>query len=171
MSWAAKLFKAGRIPARLINIIGVVLYSGVMLAISSQVFMRYVANRPVRWSEELPIVLLTFAVFLMVALRVRQEDHVAFDLVFNVLPVPVKEVVNVVAQSIVAIAFAIALPGIIDFSHYMRSLSTQILRIPYSFVYYFFVLMIASLAVRSAWSAITSVTRLLGLTRSHVSDR
>ena len=163
--WVRNLISAGRYSARLINVVGVLLYAGVMFAINAQVFMRYVVERPVRWSEELPIVLLTFSVFLMLSLRVKQEDHVSFDLVFNVLPAKAKEVVNLLAQVFVCVAFALALPGILDFANYMRSLSTPILRIPYNVIYYFFVLLVASIVLRSAWSAITSARTLHRLMR------
>lgn len=159
------LISAGRSSARLINVLGVLLYAGVMIAINAQVFMRYVVDRPVRWSEELPIVLLTFAVLLMISLRVKQEDHVSFDLVFNALPIRARDAINLLAQSVVCVTFAVALPGILDFANYMRSLSTPILRIPFNVIYYFFVLLIASIAIRSGWSAISSATNLYRLVR------
>ena len=155
------LVRTRRWATGFVSIAGVFLYAGVMLAINAQVFMRYVMQRPVRWSEELPIVLLTFAVFLMISLRVRDEDHVVFDLVFNLLPPKIREVVNLFAQTIVFVAFAMALPAVLDFANYMRALSTPILRIPYNVIYYFFVLMVVSVAARSARSAIGSITSLL----------
>lgn len=147
----ANLALVRRISSGVTETVAVLLYSGVMIAINWQVFMRYVANKPVRWSEELPVILLTLAVFLAISLRVRDNEHIVFDLVYHLLPEKARMVVTILARTIVLVVFSFAFPATLDFANYMQALRTPVLRIPFNFIYYFFVLMVASIAVRSAW--------------------
>lgn len=56
------------------------------------VIARYVFGQAVSWTEEVPRYLLIWISFLAGAAGVARRDHVGFDVVFNLLPAPVRRI-------------------------------------------------------------------------------
>jgi hypothetical protein len=65
------------------------------------------------------------------------------------------------AHATIAAIFAAALPAVLDFALYMKVLSSPILRIRYDYVFVFFVLFTASLALRSAAAGLADVLAII----------
>ncbi|MBA3518714.1 MAG: TRAP transporter small permease subunit [Rhizobiales bacterium] len=137
-----------------VDLIGVGAFIAVFAAINVQVFMRYVAEHPVRWSEEFPTIAFSIAVLWSASFMLKEADHISFDLVVDLLPDWARRLTWIAANALIAALFAAALPAVIDFALYMKVLSSPILRIRYDFVFSFFALFIAASAVRGAYAAI-----------------
>lgn len=127
--------------------VGVLLFAAVFVAINLQVFMRYVANRPVGWGEELPTLAFTVATLWATSFCLSAKDHIVFDLVHDAAPPALRRGMRLAAGAFVAATMGLALPAILDFALYMKVLSTPILRIRLDFVFSFFAILVASLAV------------------------
>ena len=52
----------------------------------TQVFLRYVANSPLFWSEELTRYLIVWLTFLGASLGIRHRGHIAIELIYRYLP-------------------------------------------------------------------------------------
>lgn len=136
-----------------VEAVGTAFFAGVFVGINIQVFMRYVVGRPVTWSEELPVTLLTIATLWALSLIVREADHISFDLFVDLLPAVPRRLVTAAAHAVVFVVLAIALPAIVDFAAYMAAVRSPILRLRYDFIFYFFCLFVAAVALRAAWMA------------------
>lgn len=130
---------------------GVLCFASVFVAINIQVFMRYVANRPVSWSEEFPTLAFSVAALWAASFSLTVKDHIYFDLVYEAVPQTVRRLMTLVAGIVVAGVTFWALPAIVDFTLYMKVLSTPILRVRLDFVFAFFAIFIGALGVRALW--------------------
>jgi TRAP-type C4-dicarboxylate transport system permease small subunit len=131
---------------------GVALFAIVFLAINTQVFMRYIVGRPVRWSEELPTLAFSLAALWAGSVMLRASDHIVFDSVFVLLPEKTGRILYGICAIILAAVLFAVVPGVLDFALYMKVLSTPILRIRYDIIFLFFTFFIlASGIVHLAW--------------------
>ena len=126
--------------------IGVLFFAAVFAAINIQVFMRYVANRPVGWGEELPTLAFTVATLWATSFCLSARDHIVFDLVHEAAPPALRRAMALASAAFVAGTMGLAFPAILDFALYMKVLSTPILRIRLDFVFSFFALLVGALA-------------------------
>jgi len=134
-----------------LDALGVACFFAVFAAINIQVFMRYVANRPVSWSEEFPTLAFSIATLWAASFSLKVKDHIYFDIVYDASPQPVRRLMTLAAGIVVAAITLRALPAIVDFALYMKVLSTPILRVRLDFVFAFFALFIAALGLRALW--------------------
>ena len=151
-----------------VEALGTAVFATVFAAINLQVFMRYVVQQPVSWSEEFPTLAFTIAVLWAASLMLKTTDHILFELVTDLMPPRLRLVVNAAAEIGVAVIFAMALPAILDFALYMKALSSPILRIRYDLVYVFFPFFIAAVVVRSLVMTWIGLARLRAGARSPV---
>ena len=143
---------------RVADFIGVMAFTAVFVAINFQVFMRYVMDRPVGWSEEFPTIAFSIAVLWSAAFMLKAADHITFTLVADLLPGWARRLVSVLANAVIAALFAAALPAVVDFALYMKVLSSPILWIRYDFVFSFFALFTGVLALRSTYAIVRYAT-------------
>jgi TRAP-type C4-dicarboxylate transport system permease small subunit len=112
---------------------GVIALGVMFLAIVIQVIWRYLFL-PLIWPFELSIFMYICLIYLGAALAARQKSHVAFDILFNALPVGAQRVIGTVIQLSGALVLLILVPSCIQLmiqSHILKSAS---LRIPWSFL-------------------------------------
>ena len=112
---------------------GVIALGVMFLAIVIQVIWRYLFL-PLIWPFELSIFMYICLIYLGAALAARQKSHVAFDILFNALPVSAQRVIGTVIQLSGALVLLILVPSCIQLmiqSHILKSAS---LRIPWSFL-------------------------------------
>lgn len=69
-----------------LDILSVTLLALLVIIISQDVFMRYVFNRPGKWSEELAIAMLIWFGYLGVAIGYRDNKHLSITLFADKLP-------------------------------------------------------------------------------------
>ncbi|MBM3534992.1 MAG: TRAP transporter small permease subunit [Alphaproteobacteria bacterium] len=143
-----------------VDALGTAVFAAVFVAINLQVFMRYVVQQPVSWSEEFPTLAFTVAVLWAAALMVKVSDHIVFELVTDLMPLRMRLIVGIAGEVVLAAIFALAVPAILDFALYMKALSSPILRIRYDLVYVFFPFFIAALVVHGAVNAWLNFRRL-----------
>ena len=98
-----------------------------------QVVFRYLFT-PLIWPFELSIFMYICVIYLGTALAARHDAHVAFDLLFNLLPQRVRRVISMTLRLFgAAVVGALIWPGLrlMVQSHHIRSASLQI---PWSFL-------------------------------------
>ena len=105
----ASVFERGWKPlSAALDALGVAAFACVFGAINLQVFMRYIAHRPVSWSEEFPTLAFAVAVLWAAAVTLRAADHIVFELLTDLLPRKLQLVVAALAYAGVAAIFAVA---------------------------------------------------------------
>jgi TRAP-type C4-dicarboxylate transport system permease small subunit len=112
---------------------GVLALSVMFLAILVQVIFRYLFT-PLIWPFELSIFMYICLIYLGAALAARDDSHVAFDVLFNVLPQRVQRVISFTLRLFgAAVVATLMWPGLrlMVQSHHIRSASLQI---PWSFL-------------------------------------
>jgi TRAP-type C4-dicarboxylate transport system permease small subunit len=75
---------------RALDALAVVLFLAMFAAILAQVFMRYVLNAPLVWTDELAQYLFVWVAFLGWALAARRRAHIAITMVTDRLPAPAR---------------------------------------------------------------------------------
>lgn len=143
---------------RAAEIVAVITFTAMFVGFILQVVMRYGLNSPLDWTQELCVVLYLFGVFWTSAFLLKESDHVAFTVLYDVSPMRIRRIMAAIGALAIGIAFAADLPGAWDYIHYMRVNSTPVMHLRFDLVFgIFLVFMIAVV-----WRSGVSFVRLLG---------
>lgn len=140
------------------EIVGALIFALMFGAFLLQVFMRYVLNRPLGWTDELSVIAYIWAIFWGCAFMVRAKDHVAFDLVYAMAGERARRLMALPAAGLVLALFAAALPATWDYVTFMRRERTPVLGLRFDLVYACFVIFIAATVI----GALIRLGRLAG---------
>lgn len=66
-----------------------------------QVFCRYVLDFSIRWSEEVPLILMVWFGFISMAIGVKKRLHISIELFFSMFPKKVQTVVLKIVDTII----------------------------------------------------------------------
>ena len=138
--------------------VGVLLFALLFGVFVVQVTARLVWGQPLSWTDEAAVVLYTWLVLWGTAAVCRWREHVAFDLLLAQRAVRTQRYAMLLMLSALALIFAWALPGTIDYIWFMRRESTPVMGWPLHLVYAPFALMLLVLTMACVWR----VGRLLG---------
>jgi len=128
--------------------ISALLIAAVLGAVLLGVARRYLFGAPLSWSDELSAVLFVWAVFWTAAFAVPLREHVAFDLVFDLLPPGARRALGIVASAVVGLALLAALPKTVEFVAFLWRERTPALQWRLDYVYACFPLFMGAAALR-----------------------
>ncbi|GAW92808.1 TRAP transporter small permease [Calderihabitans maritimus] len=79
--------------------------SGLLISVAAlltfyNVFMRYVFQSPVNWVSEVVRFMVIWGAFIGAAVALRENSHIKVDLLYAVLPRPMKKVVSLFANTV-----------------------------------------------------------------------
>jgi TRAP-type C4-dicarboxylate transport system permease small subunit len=114
-----------------------------------QIFSRYVLNDPTAWTQEVTLICYVWVVFWTAAFLLEERDQITFDMLVMAAPIPVRRWLAVVCAILVAVAFAIALPGTFDWIRFMRFEKSPVLGLRYDWLYSIFVLFCCAVVLRA----------------------
>jgi TRAP-type C4-dicarboxylate transport system permease small subunit len=134
--------------SRLAAAISALLIAAVLGAVLLGVARRYLFGAPLSWSDELSAVLFVWAVFWTAAFAVPLREHVAFDLVFDLLPPGARRALGIVASAVVGLALLAALPKTVEFVAFLWRERTPALQWRLDYVYACFPLFMGAAALR-----------------------
>jgi len=149
---------------RAADLVGAALFAALFGAFILQIFMRYVVREPLGWTLEACMIAYIWLIFWAAAFMTRERDHVAFTMVYDGVPPPVRRGLALVSAAVLAGAFIAALPATYDFISFMALDRTWILKIRFDIVYGVFLAFLAAVAVRQ-------VLRVAALARPGWRDR
>ena len=136
---------------RLINGIGGGLFLALFVVFLVQIAARFGLSRPLPWTDELAVVLYVWVILWAAAFMVPAREHVVFDLVWNSVGPRARQAMAIAAHLLLGGLAPAGLPATWDYVSFMRRESTPVLGIPFLWVFLPLVLLVAALAVRSAW--------------------
>lgn len=127
------------------------------------VLTRYVTERPAVWTTELSGIMFTWVVFIGSMTAFRQGLHIRVTLLPDLLPAPVRTILNKAAE-VISTAFL----GYVTYLAFLMMQAGQtrpspVLDIPFSWVYLATVICFATMTL-------TSAARLVGIARDPVAE-
>lgn len=137
---------------RVAEAVGVALFAGLFGAFLLQVFMRYVMNRPLGWTDELSLLLYPWAVFWTCAFILKDGEHVRFDVLTAAAGRRARRLFAAIGGLATLGLFAAALPDTLDWVRFMARERTPVLDWRYHYVFAVFPLFMAAVAGRAAWA-------------------
>ncbi len=150
-TWLARL-------RRFFEIVTTLIFAAIFVIFIYAVAMRYLLDRPVAWADELNIILLLWVMFLGGAFVLRDNEHVAFDIVWNAARPSGRRVMGIVAALGFGGLFLAALPSTLSYIAFLWRERTTVLEWRLDWVYACFALFFVSIIVRFG----ASLVRLLG---------
>ena len=149
------------------EIVATLLFAAIFAIFLLAIFMRYGLNKPLAWTDEINVVLLIWMMFIAAAFVLRDKEHVAFDIAWSAAPPEGRRVMALLAAICVGGLFLVALPGTYSYVTFLWRERTSVLELRLDYVYFCFVIFMASMVARYG----TSLIRLLGRNwRDEVAD-
>ncbi|MBN8994618.1 MAG: TRAP transporter small permease [Rhizobiales bacterium] len=110
---------------------------------------RYVFNTPVAWSNEVCAIGFVWIVFWTSDILLKERQHIVFDVIYNVFPPRARRVLALFITLSLAILFLAALPGTIDYTWFLRTRQSTMLRLPMILIFGCFVIFVVAVIVNS----------------------
>jgi TRAP-type C4-dicarboxylate transport system permease small subunit len=134
------------------NAIGGGLFLTLFIVFIVQITARFGFNQPMPWTDEAAVILYVWVILWAAATVVPEREHVVFDLVWNSVGQRTRQVMQIMGNLLIGGLALVALPASWDYVHFMAREGTPVLNLPFMWVYLPFVLLMAALVLRSAWS-------------------
>lgn len=137
------------------------LFASLFAAFVVQIFMRFVLNSPLNWTEELSIISYMWIVFLACSFMLKDNQHVSFTILTQMFSGKSKYVCSMLSSSILVIILSWVCYGIYDYVTFMKIEVTPALMIRKDYVYSVFVVFILALILRYFWTFCLSFMALI----------
>jgi TRAP-type C4-dicarboxylate transport system permease small subunit len=111
---------------------GLVVIGGVL---TIQIFMRYVLNQPLVWSEELARYIFVWVTFIGASYGIRKKIHISMEIFYNHLPQRIRMFVTIITNLIIVFVLLYHLPWGIAVIKDQSGILSSAMQIPMSFVY------------------------------------
>lgn len=112
------------------------MFAGMFAVIVLQVTMRYVFNDPLSWSEEIATIALIWTVFWTNAVVLRIQDHVTFDLVYQMVSDKTRRVISIITTFVFFVLFLYSIPMTIDYFIFLENQYTASLEISFQVAFF-----------------------------------
>lgn len=120
-----------------INKIFVILMLACMVGIVSvNVFMRYVLNLGLRWTQDITILFFFYLIFFSIPIAFRSESHIRIVFFINKLPEKARNILKFIIDIIISFSFILVLFMSIDAIKAIGNSPYGALKYPMSFFYY-----------------------------------
>lgn len=128
--------------------IAAALVAALFLVLLAGVASRYVLGRPLAWSDELAVVLFVWVVFWTGGFVLSLREHVAFDVVYELLPPRARAVLGAAGALCAAGVLFWALPKTADYVAFLWRERTPVLQWRQDFLYACFPAFVGMVALR-----------------------
>jgi TRAP-type C4-dicarboxylate transport system permease small subunit len=105
------------------------------LSVALQIFMRYVFNMPLVWSEEFARYIFVWISFIGAGYGVRQGAHISMEYFFNKFSPRIRKVVAISMNILSIAAFAYLIPTAIKFTLDQHLIASSAMDIPMSWLF------------------------------------
>jgi TRAP-type C4-dicarboxylate transport system permease small subunit len=131
-------------------LVAALLLGALFVVILAGVVARYGFAHPLAWVDEIAVILFVWLVFWTGAMVVREREHVAFDLIYELLPPPWQRALGIAGALACALLLAFAVPKVADYIAFLWRERTPVLQWRQDWIYACFILFIAVAALRFA---------------------
>lgn len=134
--------------------VAVGLLTAIFVLFILQIFTRYVIRQPLGWTLEACLVAWLWLVFWSAAFTLKNEDHVRFTILSDLVRPGLRRVFAVAASLCLIVAFAISLPATADFIAFMAIEKTSLLKIRFDLVFSVYLIFAVAVIVRCLWQIV-----------------
>lgn len=155
---------------KITEIVAVALLTAMFAAFLLQIFTRYVLDNPLGWTSEACVILYIWTVFWTSAFLLNESDHVSFSMLSDAVSARTRRVFTVIGHIMLGLAFASALPAIVDYVSFMKIDSTPVMRIRFDAVYSIFPVFVVAVIIRSVLALYGAFRRQADVKPVHPSE-
>jgi TRAP-type C4-dicarboxylate transport system permease small subunit len=105
------------------------------LSVALQIFMRYLFNMPLVWSEEFARYIFVWITFIGAGYGVRHGIHISMEYFYNKFPPAVRKAVSIATLALSAGAFAYLLPTAVFFMAEQDKIASSAMQMPMSWLF------------------------------------
>ena len=134
------------------------LFATMFAAFVLQIVFRYVLNAPLIWSLELCLLSFLWLTFWNCGFLLRLRDHIGFTMIYDAVAPARRRVLALIGMTVLAVTFAAALPGIVDWTAFMGIDGTDVFDLRLDLVFSIFPVFMLAVTIR----ALLAIRRLLG---------
>lgn len=142
----------GWLERRAENILALLLGS-MFAAFIIQIIFRYFLNLPLGWTVEYVTIAWLWGIFFGYTFVVKPDDAIRLDIVYQLVPISARRVMDVLAGLACAGIFAWSIPKAWDFVTFMAIERTSFMRIRFDIVFSVYIPFALAVVVRSLMSA------------------
>jgi C4-dicarboxylate transporter, DctQ subunit len=126
-----------------------VVMMGVMFAaFIAQVVFRYVLNLPLAWSDEICNFVWLWGILWGASFVMRSHEDIRFDMLYNLMPRPIKRALTFFASSAIVILLMLSLPKTWSYISFMKVEKSAALGIPMNWVFGLYLIFVLAMCVR-----------------------
>lgn len=140
-----------RLGRNVADAVPTLLLAATFAAFIIQVFMRYVVDKPVGWTVEVCVIAWLWVILWGQSVSVSERDEIRFDIIYAGVNDRVRRVFRLLFSSFLVVIYVIALPASWDYVTFMKIEDTAYFDIPYSWVFFVFVIFLLASILRYGW--------------------
>lgn len=142
----------------------IVMLAVLFVSFVAGVFFRYVMKNPQSWTYEISTICFLSFVILSACYVQREEKQIVFDMLYNNMNSRVRCLMRIFSNLLVSVTCIILTPVSVQYVKSMKNLTTQILKIPRGLVFFCFIILFASTAIRAGYRFIIECKAYLNKT-------
>jgi TRAP-type C4-dicarboxylate transport system permease small subunit len=147
----ASLVAIGRWLRRRAENIAVALLGTMFVCFIIQIFVRYVLNKPVGWTEEVSILTWLWTVLWGAAFVVSESEEVRFDIIYSAVSEGARRAFTVITGLALIFLYGVSLPAAYSFVSFMKVERSAYLHIPVNYLFSIYVIFAAACIGRYCW--------------------
>lgn len=137
-----------RLARQGVELVSVALFTVMFATFILQIVSRYIFNSPLIWTLELCLLSFLWLTFWNCGFLLRLDEHIGFNLLYDSLGARWRRIAAVVGLLVLGGTFAVALPGIVDWTLFMSIGRTDVFGLRLDRVFSIFVLFMIAVVVR-----------------------
>lgn len=162
MTGTAILKKTGSIALDTLEIyIPTLAFTVMFLVFIIQVFYRYFLNSPLTWPPEIISMTFIWTTVLGACYAQRKGEHVAFSLLYDSASPKIQIAMRLMGNGLIAAIFLMALKPAYDYVMFMSFRSSIVLKIPFSVMYFPFVVFMILIIGRMLYAIFIDIKRII----------
>jgi C4-dicarboxylate transporter, DctQ subunit len=126
----------------------VVMMAVMFAAFIAQVIFRYVLNLPLAWSDEICNFVWLWGILWGASFVMRSHEDIRFDMLYNLMPRPIKRALTLLASSAIVVLLMLSLPKTWSYISFMKIEKSAALGIPMNWVFGLYLVFVIAMCVR-----------------------
>ena len=98
---------------KIVQVIGGIVLSAILLIITAGIISRYFFNSPISWTEELTTFLMVYLCYISAGLTTVQKKHIVADFFISKAPEKVQKIVSIISRLLMILFFVVVCISII----------------------------------------------------------
>lgn len=128
--------KIGRFLLDLVEVyIPIITFSIMFSMFVVQIFYRYYLNQPLTWAYEVTTITFIWTVLLGAGYARRRQDHVSFSIIYDLMSDRFQMICRILGNVLIAVAFIIAIYPVYDYTQFLYTQKSSVLRIPFNIAF------------------------------------